>query len=1133
MKTKKQIFKNLPTLFQNSYKAIVLFVVLFAMQTNVMQAQCNQLIWADEFNGVNVDASKWQSISGNGCPGLCGFGNAEAQKYDPNQATILKDGANSYLKIEAKYNAASTTEKFTSAKLTTEGKFAVKYGRIEARMKLSSGLGAWPAFWMLPVNGSWPYTGEIDIMEAKHKNPKQIGGTIHYDAGGYHYTYKDYNSVQDLSQDFHVYAVEWGPDVIKWYVDNTLFHTATPKTTTNGGWPFNDSNFFIILNLAVGSAATPYTNINGVGVAPNPADFPTNLLVDYVRVYSGSYTFGVFGDAKVYNNQANKNYSVTSIPNATYNWTVPAGATITAGQGTNSITVRWGTTGGNVAVTTSVASCTGGNTINNYKLAVTTEAAFPVERNFENFQTSRLITYAPTTTGALTQAIANPSATGSNTSALVGKYVRNTAEKYDVLYVRNMTITNANDFVAGRKRVSLDIYANAPLGSKITMQFENSAITTSTNYPTGRHSSYVAYTTAQNKWETLDFELERIIDAGTSPFAINNVVFLFEPNSNSGSTYHFDNLIVRAEPVKPILATDVLENYDGIRLITKGLSTGVYTADVANPGANTVNGSAKAARYVRNASELYDVLFFSTGTNIKDAGLFKNHTYKLLVDVYSTAAVGTVVSLNFENSAASLPTNYPTGRNSSYQAVTTKQNQWETLTFSYASSPDAATSNLTINQIVFLFNSGLATGNTFYIDNIRIAKTKLPDTYTVGAVYEDYQSIHNITYNGSIGTYTPTIANPSATGINTSANVGRYVRNAGQLYDNISFGTTINNVSDFKKETKKFALDLYTSAPVGTVISWQLESSALSTPSNYPSGRHSIYQAVVEKTNAWQTVVFTYASSPDTSTLDTNVNRFVFLFNPGSNTGDTYFIDNIRSLNIVGTTPTPVSTNVAFQKQATASTIEAPGLAANNSTDADKTGSRWASSFANPSEWIYVDLANRHDINRVVLRWEAAFAVNYEIQVSDDFNNWTGKTIRTVNGSDGAIDDLTVTGTGRYVRILCNQKALAPYGYSLFDIEVYGVASAARFQKSDEIATVEDIKVFPNPVNGLLTVLVPNDGTKKQMIIYGLSGSVVLQKVLEGKTTEEVIDVSQLNTGVYMMKVSANEKVWNKRIIKN
>ena len=227
-----------------------------------VHSQCNTLVWADEFEGTTVDATKWQSISGNGCPSLCGFGNAEAQRYDPNQATIVKEGTNSYLNIQAKYepNAAFPQQPYSSAKLTTEGKYALKYGRVEARMKLSSGMGAWPAFWMLPAGASnWPFTGEIDIMEAKHRNPQSIDGTIHYDGGGYHYTGRSYASPTDLSTEFHVYAVEWGPNIIKWFIDGNLFHTATPSTTVNGGWPFNDQQFYIILNLAVGSAGTPYT----------------------------------------------------------------------------------------------------------------------------------------------------------------------------------------------------------------------------------------------------------------------------------------------------------------------------------------------------------------------------------------------------------------------------------------------------------------------------------------------------------------------------------------------------------------------------------------------------------------------------------------------------------------------------------------------------------------------------------------------------------------------------------------------------------------------------------------------------------------------------------------------------------
>ncbi|MWB94140.1 family 16 glycosylhydrolase [Flavobacterium sp. GA093] len=1316
----KDSFSDQPT--ERNYlflKRCVILMILMLSPFLKMYSQCNTLVWADEFNGTTIDGVKWQSITGNGCPNLCGFGNAEAQRYDPNQATIVKQGADSYLSIVAKYEPSTQfpQQPYSSAKLTTEGKYAVKYGRIEARMKLSTGMGAWPAFWMLPDGGAgtWPYTGEIDIMETKHRNPKSVDGTIHYDAGGYHYTGRSYTSPTDLSTEFHVYAVEWGPNIIKWFIDGNLFHTATPNTTANGGWPFNDRQFYIILNLAVGSLGTPYTSVNGAGVEPIPGDFPASLLVDYVRVYSGSFSYGVTGDAKVYTNETNKTYSVNTIAGATYNWTVPAGATITSGQGTNTITVNWGTTGGDVSVAAVVTGCAD----KTYKLAVTTEPPLPVERIYEDFQTNRNIVYL-NKTGVLTEAVANPSATGVNTSALVGRYVRNASELYDVMNIKNVVISNANDYVYGRKKISFDIYTSAPVGTKISMQLENSLVTTAINYPLGRHSSYKAATTVQNKWETIEFEFEKVIDANTSALAINNVVFLFESNSNSNATYYFDNLLTKAAPEKPVISTTVLENYDGTSKIIKGTTTGTYSV-VANPGANSVNGSANVARYVRNVTEQYDVLFFNTQNNIEDAGLLKNQTNKIMIDVYTTAPIGTVVSMNLENSATSLPTNFPTGRNSNYVAITTKQNQWETLTFYYNSSPDGGTSNLAINQMVLLFNSGSYTSDTYYFDNVRIGATKLPDTFTPGVVYEDYQTIHNITFRDAIGTYTANAANPNASGINTSANVGRYVRKATELYDNFSFNSTITNIGDFKNGTKKFAMDVYTSAPVGSIISWQAESSA-SIPSNFPAGRHSVYQGVVKQSNAWHTVTFTYASSPDASTLDSEVNRFVFLFEPGTSSGNTYYFDNIRSLNLVGTeeptgtlpapwvsadlgaatpagsatylsgtftvkgagndiwessdqfqyvyqpitgnaeiiakvnsltntntyakagvmfretlTPTSkhamtdasagagieflsrdatsgitifeglggaapkwvrlvrsgnvftsyasdngttwtqigtprtiamantiyvgmavtshangtlttgvfsdvivrnitVNTNVnlALSKPAVASTEENATYSPTKATDGD-IATRWASSFANTSEWIYVDLQSNYNINRVVLKWEAAFATQYKVQISTDATFTENETVNTQTASDGGTDDLTVSGTGRYIRILCTTKALAPYGYSLFEIEAYGSPSTAKSASAKKEISEEgsaEIAMYPNPASSFVQLSLPGKLDNKVVTIYDLSGKAVLQTKLDATTQESLVDVSQLAKGVYIISVNSDQKNWTKKLVK-
>ncbi|MEV7969520.1 discoidin domain-containing protein [Sphaerisporangium sp. NPDC088356] len=96
---------------------------------------------------------------------------------------------------------------------------------------------------------------------------------------------------------------------------------------------------------------------------------------------------------------------------------------------------------------------------------------------------------------------------------------------------------------------------------------------------------------------------------------------------------------------------------------------------------------------------------------------------------------------------------------------------------------------------------------------------------------------------------------------------------------------------------------------------------------------------------------------------------------------------------------------------------------------------RWGSAYTDP-QWITVDLGASHSINRVRLNWEAAFARAYQVQTSPDNSTWT--TVFSTTSGDGGVDDLTVTGTGRYVRVYGTQRALSPYGYSLWDLNVYG-----------------------------------------------------------------------------------------------
>ncbi|RCG24013.1 licheninase [Sphaerisporangium album] len=243
-----------------------------------------QLVWSDEFNGAagsKPDAAKWTPEVG---PGV----NNELQYYTNNNNATM-DG-NGSLVMEARRETTPGSAcpggpcQYTSSRLNTYGKFNFTYGRVEARIKVSGTKGLWPAFWLLGAdffsqNRPWPYVGEIDIMEHLGREPQTVYSTIHapayFGGGGFG---SPYSIAGDFASDYHVFAVDWNSQGMKFTVDGNVIHTVDRATleTTKGPWVF-DHPFFIILNNAVG------------GDWPGPPDgttvFPQKMLVDYVRVY--------------------------------------------------------------------------------------------------------------------------------------------------------------------------------------------------------------------------------------------------------------------------------------------------------------------------------------------------------------------------------------------------------------------------------------------------------------------------------------------------------------------------------------------------------------------------------------------------------------------------------------------------------------------------------------------------------------------------------------------------------------------------------------------------------------------------------------------------------------------------------
>ncbi|MEP6820472.1 MAG: glycoside hydrolase family 16 protein [bacterium] len=265
------------------------------------------LVWSDEFTGPHgspIDSAKWSfDIGGNG------WGNNELETYTNRPANADLEGGSLVIKAlkETHTGSDNIRRDYTSARLLTRNKFTQAYGRFEARIKLPYGQGIWPAFWMLGDNigtAGWPNCGELDIMENIGREPSIVHGTFHgpgYSGGnGISAAYTLPNG-RKFSDDFHTFAVEWEPNVVRFYVDGLLYKTRTPADLPAGkSWVF-DHPCFIILNVAVGG-----------GWPGNPdatTIFPQQMLVDYVRVYERATAANV-----PVHNQSSNQVSVSMYP---------------------------------------------------------------------------------------------------------------------------------------------------------------------------------------------------------------------------------------------------------------------------------------------------------------------------------------------------------------------------------------------------------------------------------------------------------------------------------------------------------------------------------------------------------------------------------------------------------------------------------------------------------------------------------------------------------------------------------------------------------------------------------------------------------------------------------------------------
>jgi hypothetical protein len=292
-------------------------------------------------------------------------------------------------------------------------------------------------------------------------------------------------------------------------------------------WTFENYKYYLILNLAVGG---------NLGGTVDSTVLPQTLQVDYVRVYDS--TGPSLSGAHIVEPNTAATYTVVDETGtgSSYAWTSPTGQTSSG----KSLNVNWGTTGGAVSVTVT-------NSCGSYTrtLPVTVSPVLRQSVMLDDFEANRRLSYV-NVSGALTQAVSNPAPDALNGSATVARYVRSAAAQYDLISAATDQIPDAAPYVRGEKAFYLDVYSAAPVGTPMLLQLENGSTATASNFPTGRHSRYIARTVTQNGWQRLKFLLDDRLDGGTADTAVNRMVLLLNPNSYTGDTYYLDNYAIHA-----------------------------------------------------------------------------------------------------------------------------------------------------------------------------------------------------------------------------------------------------------------------------------------------------------------------------------------------------------------------------------------------------------------------------------------------------------------------------------------------------------------------------------------------------------------------------------------------------------
>ena len=248
---------------------LILITLLLSISAYSQSKKEYKLVWKDNFSGKTIDTTAWTHEEAKP-----GWVNNEKQRYTNGENVVQKCGK---LILTARHE----NNEYTSSRLITRNKRIFTHGFFEIKAKLPAGKGTWPALWMLGNNidqVGWPASGELDIMEHVGRDPGVVFSSIH-NASGYGATpYGGKVIIERPYDKYHIYAMEWTPDFITFFVDGQQIYHYKPETKTSENWPFDKPAYFIF-NIAIGG---------NLGGEIDNSIFPTTMTVDWVKVYQRS-----------------------------------------------------------------------------------------------------------------------------------------------------------------------------------------------------------------------------------------------------------------------------------------------------------------------------------------------------------------------------------------------------------------------------------------------------------------------------------------------------------------------------------------------------------------------------------------------------------------------------------------------------------------------------------------------------------------------------------------------------------------------------------------------------------------------------------------------------------------------------